>query len=70
MGTPAFPPPTRRARLMGPVILITLGLMFLMDQIVPGWNLGRTWPVLLVVIGIVKLLDSARPPRPPEGPRR
>jgi hypothetical protein len=54
---------------MFPVLLIVAGLMFLFDQFVPGWGINRTWPALLVVIGVIKLLDSTRPPRPPEGPR-
>lgn len=65
-------PPLRlrhRVSLTGPVILITLGVILLLDQVVPGWGIGRTWPILLVVIGVTKLLDSTRPPRPPEGPR-
>jgi hypothetical protein len=63
------PPTPHRASLMGPVVIITVGLMFLMSQFVPGWGVGRTWPALLIVIGVIKLLDSGRPPRPPEGPR-
>jgi hypothetical protein len=59
----------RRSSITGPVVLITLGLMLLVDQIVPGWGFGRTWPLLLVVIGVLKLIDVAQPPRPPEGPR-
>jgi len=39
------------------------------DQFVPGWGISKTWPVLLVVLGVMKLMDSTRPPRPPEGPR-
>jgi len=54
---------------MFPVLLILLEVMFLLDQFVPGWGIGKTWPVLLVVIGVLKLLDTTRPPRPPEGPR-
>jgi len=54
---------------MFPVLLIALGIMFLLDQLVPGWGVSKTWPVPLVVIGIVMLLDITRPPRPPEGPR-
>jgi len=54
---------------MGPVILITLGVVFLLDQIVPGWSIGRTWPILLIVVGTLKLVESSQPPRPPEGPR-
>jgi membrane-bound ClpP family serine protease len=54
---------------MFPVLLIVLGIMFLLDQLIPGWGIGRTWPALLVVIGVVKLLEVNRPPRPPAGPR-
>jgi LiaI-LiaF-like transmembrane region len=69
MGYTQTPPTTRRVSLMGPVVLITLGLMFLLAQFMPGWGIGRTWPALLIVIGVIKLLDAGRPPRPPEGPR-
>lgn len=69
MGSPSLYTPARRASLTGPVILITVGLMFLLDELVPGWGISKTWPVLLVVIGVLKLVDISRPPRPPEGPR-
>jgi hypothetical protein len=69
MGYSPTPSPTRRGGLLTPVILITLGVMFLLDHLFPGWGISKTWPVLLVVIGVLKLLDSARPPRPPEGPK-
>jgi len=54
---------------MGPVFLITLGIVFLVGEFVPEWGVSRTWPLLLIVIGVLKLVDSTRPPRPPEGPR-
>jgi hypothetical protein len=66
------PTPTRpryRRGLMGPIILIALGVMFLLQEFVPEWGFSRTWPVLLMLVGVVKLLDSFQPPRPPEGPR-
>ena len=44
--------------LMGPVILITIGVLFLLDQIVPGLSFGRLWPVILLAIGGVKLAAS------------
>lgn len=69
MGLPTSTPPTYRVSLMWPVILITLGVIFLLEEFVPHLGLRKTWPVLLVVIGILKLIDFARPPRPPEGPR-
>lgn len=48
-----------RAGLMGPVLLLTLGVMFLVGQFVPEWGVGRTWPVLLIVVGLTKLVESA-----------
>jgi len=58
-----------RRSLTGPVILITLGVIFLLGEFAPDWGLHKTWPILLVVIGVLKLLDASRPPRPPEAPR-
>ena len=69
MGYPPSTPYSRRISLTGPVILITIGVIFLMEEFVPGWGISRTWPVLLIVIGVLKLIDSALLPRPPEGPR-
>jgi len=69
MGLPPSSPVHRRGGLMFPVLLIVLGIMFLLDQLVPGWGISKTWPALLVVIGVLKLMDVTRPPRPPEGPR-
>lgn len=60
---------SRRPGLMGPVFLITLGIVFLIGEFVPEWGVRKTWPLLLVVVGVLKLVDSMRPPRPPEGPR-
>jgi membrane-bound ClpP family serine protease len=54
---------------MGPVFLIAMGVVFLIGEVVPEWGICRTWPVLLIVIGVLILVDSAMPPRPPQGPR-
>ena len=48
---------------------MVLGIMFLLDHIVPGWWISKTWPVLPIVIGVLMLVNITRPPRPPEGPR-
>ncbi|HUZ47448.1 MAG TPA: DUF5668 domain-containing protein [Terriglobia bacterium] len=49
----------RRAySLAGPVLLITLGTIFLVQQFVPGWGIKKTWPLLLVAIGITKLFEA------------
>jgi hypothetical protein len=42
---------------MGPAVLITLGVLFLLDS-VSRVGFGRTWPAILLVIGIVKLMQS------------
>ena len=47
----------RTRQLMGPAVLVTLGLLFLLDN-VGRVGFGRTWPALLLVIGVVKLLQS------------
>jgi hypothetical protein len=47
-----------RARcLMGPAVLVTLGLLFLLEA-QDVISFGRTWPILLLVIGLVKLLQG------------
>ena len=69
MGAPLRPPRRYRPSLTWPILLITLGVMFLLGQFAPGWGIDKTWPVLLVVIGVVKLVDTTRPPRPPREPR-
>jgi hypothetical protein len=66
---PSTTPSGRRYSLTWPVVLITLGVLFLLDQLIPGWGFSRTWPALLIAIGVTRLVDSSRPPRPPEGPR-
>ncbi len=48
----------RHRRLMGPAILITIGVLSLLDDATHlGWD--RTWPVLILVIGIVLLLRNS-----------
>jgi Domain of unknown function (DUF5668)/B-box zinc finger len=47
----------RTRKLMGPAVLVTLGVLFLLDNI-SRMDFGRTWPALLLVIGIVRLVQS------------
>ena len=69
MGASPPTPAQRRGGLTFPVLLIVVGIMLLLNHLVPGWGLHKTWPLLLVVMGVLKLVDATRPPRPPEGPR-
>jgi hypothetical protein len=55
---------------IGAALLIGLGALFLLDNFgIPVFrHLGRYWPVLLIVIGVVLLqrrLGAGRPPSPP-----
>ncbi len=47
----------RTRRLMGPAMLVTLGVLFLLDS-VSNIEFHRTWPAILLVIGVVKLFQS------------
>ncbi|HTA44707.1 MAG TPA: DUF5668 domain-containing protein [Bryobacteraceae bacterium] len=59
----------------GPIILITIGVLFAFDRFTE-FRFTQTWPVLLIVIGLLKLLgggarrwrgDYPPPPPPPPG---
>jgi len=53
----------RRRTMVGPVVLVTIGVLSLIESFDgPRWH--RTWPVLLLAIGITKLLESKTPPPP------
>jgi hypothetical protein len=40
----------------GPVLLITLGVLFAIDY-AGGVSVGRTWPALLIIVGLFKLAE-------------
>lgn len=44
----------------GPAMLITLGLLFILDNF-DAADFSRTWPLLLIVIGGLKVLQSSAP---------
>ncbi len=41
--------------LMGPAVLVTLGLLFLLANM-SDYPFERTWPILLIVIGAIKVV--------------
>jgi len=64
---------------MGPAIIITVGVLFLLDQMRGGnFSFGNTYPVILIVIGVISLAAAASsteghvsepvPPAVPGGP--
>jgi hypothetical protein len=64
----------------GPVIMITIGVLFAFDRFTE-FRFSQTWPVLLIVIGLLRLVGGPRrryrdytaadapstPPPPPSG---
>jgi hypothetical protein len=63
--------------LMGPAVVITVGVLFLLQQVRGGYfGFDNTYPVILVVIGAILLASSLAPmeghissiPNSPAGP--
>jgi hypothetical protein len=64
--------------LMGPVIVVTVGVLFLLQEMRGGFfDFGNTYPVILIVIGLISLASamasseghvSSTPPAPPAIP--
>ena len=56
--------------MLGPLILIVLGVLFLLSNIFPAvFSFGRLWPVILIVIGVVKIVEAIQKgPSGPSGP--
>lgn len=50
-------PRCRCRGLMGPAVLITLGVLFLAAQY-GRYSFGELWPILLIVIGAVKVGEA------------
>lgn len=48
--------------LMGPAIIVTIGVLFLLDQMRGGYlSFGNTFPVILIVIGVISLASALAP---------
>jgi hypothetical protein len=47
---------------MGPAVIITVGLLFLLDQMRGGFlSFSNTFPIILIVIGAVSLASALAP---------
>ncbi|MDI6871260.1 MAG: PspC domain-containing protein [Bacillota bacterium] len=50
----------QRGRWAGAILLI-LGALFLLENLLPWFHLGRLWPVALIVVGVALLVRGRRP---------
>jgi hypothetical protein len=49
--------------MLGPLLLIVLGVLFLLNNMYPGvFRFGKMWPVILIVIGLAKVLEYFQSP--------
>ena len=47
--------------MMGPLMLIVIGILFLLNNLFPyQFRFGRMWPLILIVIGVVKVIEYFR----------
>jgi hypothetical protein len=49
------------------VLLITIGVLFALDHL-GDLDFSRTWPILIIVIGLMKLFERSTAAVPPPGP--
>ena len=64
-------PPSIIRAIKGPITLITVGVLFAFNNFT-AYSFDKTWPVLLIVFGLLSLakrsLEPAVPPPPPVQP--
>jgi hypothetical protein len=44
-----------------PVVLITIGVLFMLDRMEMSYRFHDFWPVILIVIGVMKVAESLAP---------
>jgi len=50
--------------MLGPLLLIALGVLFLLNNLYPGvFRFGKMWPVILIIIGLSKVIEYFQAPR-------
>ncbi len=45
---------------IGGAVLIVIGVLFLANNYLPDFDFGNTWPLILVAIGVVLIMNSVR----------
>jgi len=61
--------PTLMRAIRGPIMLITIGALFAFDHMTE-FSISRTWPAILIVLGLLSLGDHFSGPGSGYGGRR
>jgi phage shock protein C len=48
----------KNRRILGGIIVIAIGLVFLLNSIFPWVGWGRLWPVILIAVGIIIMIQA------------
>ncbi len=48
---------SKKQKLVG-IVLITIGAIYILNQILPWFRFGKMWPVLFIIFGVAILLNS------------
>jgi len=59
--------PSLMRAIRGPITLITVGVLFALNNFTP-YGFDKTWPVMLIVFGLLSLLRRGMEPEPPPPP--
>ena len=59
--------PSLLRAIRGPITLITVGVLFALNNFTP-YSFDKTWPVLLIVFGLLSLMKRGLEPPPPPPP--
>jgi hypothetical protein len=54
--------PTLLRAIRGPIMMITIGVLFALDHMTE-FTFGRTWPAILIVLGVLSLGDRFTGPK-------
>jgi phage shock protein C len=54
------PQRSERSQLLPGLALIVVGLIFLLSNLIPWFDLSYLWPVILIVLGVALLLKAQR----------
>ena len=52
------PERSERSRLLPGLALILIGLVFLLNNLIPWFDIGYLWPLILIVLGVALLLKA------------